>query len=157
MLDTCTLERRSDVGGGLADQVRTAHAVDHVERQLGVALALAASAEDDVERGIIGRHGPTRGRGVRRLRVVDEADAADLGDGLEAMRDPGKGLESLRDPRVRGSERAGGRGRSGTEIRLGDADELGATARRRPARTRGGRTGRGGMSTSACRRERSVG
>ena len=50
-----------------------------------------------MERRVVGGEGAPRGGGVRRLRVVDEADAADLGDELEPVRDPGERLEGLRD------------------------------------------------------------
>ena len=53
-----------------------------------------------------------RGRlGIRRLRVVDEADAADLADGSSRCGTPGKRAQRLRDRLVADAERAGRRGR----------------------------------------------
>ena len=61
-----------------------------------VALALAAPAENDVQRRVVGRDGAPGRSGVRRLRVVHVAHAVRLGDRLQAMGDAREGLEALR-------------------------------------------------------------
>src|SRR6185295_19872603 len=76
--------------------------------------ALAASAENEPDAGRIGGEGTLGGFRVRRLGVVHEADAADLTDELEAVRDAfeaGKafGDRVIGDPRgTRGGGRRGG-------------------------------------------------
>ena len=72
--------------------------------------------------------------GVRRLRVVDEADAADLGDELEPVwRRPRTSGAPRRSPRRR-TGRAGRRGRGGrvlAVVRPGDRGSAGSGSRRR--------------------------
>ena len=75
-------------------------------------LAFSRAAEDDVqwipsERG---EAAPGR-RDVRRLRVVDVAHAADLGDELEPVRHAREGLQRLRDRLVGDPGGACGSGR----------------------------------------------
>ena len=105
-------------------RIRARGSPGEVERKLGVALALAAPAEDDVQRRVVGRDGAPGRSGVRRLRVVHVAHAARLGDQLESMGDAREGLERIRDARVVDAERAGRRrGRRGVlaVVRAGDA------------------------------------
>ena len=85
---------------GLADQIRRAARAREVARELGVALALAAPAEDHVERLVEGRDRAPGRRRVRRLGVVDVPHAAGLGDLLEPMRDAWESLERPGDLRV---------------------------------------------------------
>ena len=66
-------------------------------RELVEALALERSAEDHVQRCVEGCQSAPRGGDVRGLRVVDVADAVDLGHELEPVRHAGERRERLRD------------------------------------------------------------
>src|SRR4029077_19803968 len=80
--DARTVERLRKLFRSLADQVG---ATVELARELVEALALSRAAEDHVQRDVVrGERAPSRG-GVRRLRVVDEAHAPDVGDELETV------------------------------------------------------------------------
>jgi hypothetical protein len=133
VIDAGELEREPDVACLLADQVGAAGSDCELERELGIALALAAAAQDDVERSVEGGNRPASGGGIRRLRVVHEAHALDLADRLEPVRDAREGFESLRDPRVVDTERTRGSGRGGSVlavVRAGNARLSGQRAGR---------------------------
>src|SRR5581483_12389665 len=76
-------------------------------------LALGRAAEDQVHPlAAVGVEAAQRGRDVRRLRVVDEADAVVLADELEPVRDAGERAQGLGDRAVTDTRlpRRGGRG-----------------------------------------------
>src|SRR4051812_32832010 len=66
-----------------ADQVDAGAALRHRLAQRREVLALAPSAEDQVDRAVEGLQRPQRGVDVGRLGVVDVQDAVVLGDLLE--------------------------------------------------------------------------
>ena len=76
--------------------------------ELGEVLALGRPAEDEVERRVVGGDPAPRRGGVRRLGVVDVADAVELGDELEPVRDAGEGAQRLGDRVVADAGRARG-------------------------------------------------
>src|SRR5262249_47698514 len=106
-------------GGGeplrsLPDQVDRADVRADRVRQRTEVLALDRAAKDQVDglRGVGGERS-ARGGDVRRLRVVDVADAAALGDELEAVRHALELAQRLRDRVVHDSRSARGGGRCG--------------------------------------------
>src|SRR5207249_179000 len=76
-------------------------------------LALERATENEAERRVVCRDTAAGRGGVRRLRVVDPADAAELAHQLQPVRDAGERTECLRDRVVRHAEGAGGCRRSG--------------------------------------------
>ena len=65
-----------------------------------------------MQRRVVGRQRASGGGGVGRLRVVDVADAVDLGDELEPVRDAGEGPQrARRSPRRRARPRGPPRSR----------------------------------------------
>ena len=86
----------------------------HLARELVERLALARAAEDHVQRDVVRGERAAGGGGVRRLRVVDEANAVALGDELEPVLDAGERAQRLGDRLVGepGGARGGGRGGS---------------------------------------------
>ncbi len=85
-------------------------------RELRERRPLAAPADDHPEAArAVGAKRPLGRLGVRRLRVVDEAHAVDLADGLEPVGDAGERAQRLRDRllgNARGTRRSRGRGAS---------------------------------------------
>ena len=89
-------------------------------------LALLAAAEDRVDAALEGADADRGGGDVGRLGVVDEADAADLGDLLEAVRDAGEAAQPLAhrlavEPH---RERRGGGGHRVGDVVLAEEAEL---------------------------------
>ena len=106
MLDPGGPQRTRDLVRGLTDQIGTVRLLEG-RRERCVRLLLAAPAEDDVEaRAGEGRERTERGGDVRRLRVVDVADAAQLADELDPVRDAVEGAQRLGDRGVLDSGRA---------------------------------------------------
>src|SRR5439155_26072527 len=85
------VQRGRDRAGRLPDQVDRPDA-RQLSRELAKALALERAAEDHVQPGpAVGGDAAPRRRGVRRLRVVHEADAVELPHELEPVLDAGEG------------------------------------------------------------------
>ncbi len=76
-------------------------------------LSLLVAAEDQVQRRVVGRERAPRRGGVRRLRVVDPADAPALAHELEPVRNAGEVAQRRGDRWLPGAGRTRGRGRRG--------------------------------------------
>src|SRR5262249_10901353 len=92
------------------EQIDRAHVGRQVASERPEVLALQRAAEDEAERRVIGVDTAARGGSVRRLRVVDPADAVQLTNQLEPVRDAGERAEPFRNRLV---GYAGGAGSSG--------------------------------------------
>ena len=101
---------RGELVARCADEIDRADVRRQVADEGIEVLALERAAEDEAERRVVGRDPAARGGGVRRLRVVDPANAVQLAHELEPVRDAREGGERLRDGVV---GHAGGAGRGG--------------------------------------------
>src|SRR5204862_4024008 len=94
-------DRRGELAGGLADQVNALHVRPDRLRERREVLALARAAENEMDGLVrVGVEGPERGGDVGRLRIVDVANAVELPDELEPVRDAREGAKRLGDPVV---------------------------------------------------------
>ena len=97
---------RRDLVGGLADEVRAAVRTEGGSKGR-VRLVLSATAQDHVESFVWeGGKCAQRGGDIRRLRVVDEAHAADRRHVLDAMLDAAEAPQRTRNVFVGDADRA---------------------------------------------------
>src|SRR5581483_321349 len=94
---TGCIERGGELFACGADEVDRADVLGEVGRERGEVLALERAAEDEVQRRVVRGDAATSGGGVRRLRIVDIADAAQLAHELEPVRDAGERAQRVRD------------------------------------------------------------